>query len=178
MRGVRDELLAGAVELGELEPHPVERRSELADLVLVVVDDRLVERALRDPVGRLLQAPEPPCVERRDRETEPDRDQQRRHGGVEQPPLDERDRRELIGERAREEHHVAAREQRHRHLGVLAPLVPNAGADRAHVVAAASAVGSRLHLGSAGGGRVRQRQQRALLSAFRRRRGRRPASWR
>ena len=161
--GVRDELLAGAVELGELEPHPVERRGELADLVLVVVDHRLVEGALRDPVGGLLQAPEPPRVERRDREAEADGDQQRRHGGVEQPPLDERDRRELVGERAREEHHVAAREQRHRHLGVLAPVVPDAGAHRAHGRRGAQGRRIALHLGAADGGGVRQRQQRALL---------------
>ena len=118
------------VELRQLDPHPVERGGELADLVVAAVDDRLVERALGDPVGRPLQAPEPPRMDRGDGEPEHDRDQQGRHGRVQQPPLDERDGGELVRERAREEHHVAGGEQRHGHLRVLAALVPDAGADR------------------------------------------------
>ena len=105
---------------------------QLADLVRSVVDDRLVERPLRDPVGRALQPAEPARVDRGDREAEHDGDQQRDDGRVEQPPLDERDRRELVGERAREEHHVARGEQRHGDLGVLAAVVADAGAHGPH----------------------------------------------
>ena len=72
VRGIRDELLARAVELGELDPHPVERGGELADLVGAAVDHRLVERTLRDPVGGPLQPPEPARVDRGDREAEHD----------------------------------------------------------------------------------------------------------
>ena len=75
VRGVGDELLPGAVELGELDPHAVERGRQLADLVGVVVDDGLVERALGDPVGRPLQAAEPAGMERGDGEPERERDQ-------------------------------------------------------------------------------------------------------
>ena len=42
-----------------------------------VVDDRLVEGALGDPVGGALQAAEPAGVDRRDGEPEHDRDQER-----------------------------------------------------------------------------------------------------
>ena len=107
--GVGDELLAGPVELGELDAHPVERGRQLADLVRSVVDDGLVEGALRDPVGGPLQPAEPAGVDRGHGEAEHDGDQQRDDRRVEQPPLDERHRRELVGERAREEHHVARR---------------------------------------------------------------------
>ena len=143
VRGVRDELLAGAVELGELDAHAVERAGQLADLVGSVVDDRLVEGALGDPVGGPLQPAEPAGVDRGDGEPEHDRDQQGGHRRVQQPPLDERDRGELVGERAREQHHVARRQQRHGDLGVLPA---RRAATRARTVltflAAASAVGS------------------------------------
>ena len=55
VRRVRDELLPRGVELGELQAHPVERRGQLAELVGAVVDDRLVELALCDPVRSPLQ---------------------------------------------------------------------------------------------------------------------------
>ena len=58
---------------------------------------------------------------------EDERDQQGGHGRVQEAPLDERDRRELIGERARQQHHVARREERHGHLRVLASLVADPG---------------------------------------------------
>ena len=74
VRGIGDELLAGPVELRQLDAHAVERARELADLVVAGVDDGLVERALGDPLGRLLEAPEPPRVERGDDEAERDRE--------------------------------------------------------------------------------------------------------
>ena len=51
VRGVGDELLAGVVELRELDAHPVERARELADLVVAVVDDRGAEVSACDPLG-------------------------------------------------------------------------------------------------------------------------------
>ena len=77
--GVGDELLPGAVELRELDPHAVERRGQLAELVGAAVDDRLVEGALRDPVGGTLQATDPAGVDRGDGEPEHERDDRARH---------------------------------------------------------------------------------------------------
>ena len=125
--GVGDEFLPGAVELRELDPHPVERRGQLSKLVGAAVDDRLVERALRDPVRGSLEATDPAGMDRGDGEPEDERDEQGGHGRVQKPPFDELDRRELIGERARQQHHVARREERHRHLRVLPSLVAGPG---------------------------------------------------
>ena len=163
VRRVRDELLPRAVELGELEAHPVERRGQLADLVEVVVDHGLVERSLGDPVGGPLQTAEPACMHLRDREPEHDGDQQRRERGEEQPPLDECDGCELVRERARQQHHVAPGEQRHGDLGVLAPVVPDAGADRTDARRGTERRRVPLHLGAADRGRVGKREQRPFL---------------
>ena len=56
MGGVRDELLARVVELRELNAHPVERASELADLVVAVIDDRRAEVAAGNPLRRGLES--------------------------------------------------------------------------------------------------------------------------
>ena len=78
VRGVRDELAAGAIEHLEPDAHPLERRGELAELVAARVHDRLVEGAACDPLRRALEPPDPACVHRRqgiaghDREQEPD----------------------------------------------------------------------------------------------------------
>ena len=132
VRGVRDELLPGAVELGELDPHPVERRGQLADLVGVVVDDRLVERALGDQVGRALQTAEPAGMERRDREAEDERDQQRgdawrtRRRRLTSATVASWSESELDSNIT-----SPPGEQRHGDLRVLAPVVPHPGAHRA-----------------------------------------------
>ena len=55
MRRVCDELLAGVVELRELDAHAVERARELADLVVPVVDDRRAEVPARDALRSGLQ---------------------------------------------------------------------------------------------------------------------------
>ena len=44
----------------EPHAHPVERAREPADLVAARVDDRLVEAAARNPLGRALEPPDPP----------------------------------------------------------------------------------------------------------------------
>ena len=132
VRCVCDELLAGAVELRELDAHAVERSGQLADLIGAVVDHGLVEGTFGDPVGGPLQPPESPRVQRGDGEAEHERDQQGRRRRVQQSPLDELHRGELIGDGAREEHHVPRRQQRHRHLGIDPPVVTSAGPHRPH----------------------------------------------
>ena len=66
--GVGDELAPGVLEAGEALAHAVERARELAELVGARVDDRLVELAVRDALGRLLEATDPareePCAAR------------------------------------------------------------------------------------------------------------------
>jgi hypothetical protein len=129
--GVGDELLAGAVELRQLNAHPVERRRQLADLVVAVVHDRFVERPLGDAVGSSLKPSEPARVHRGNGEAEHDRDQERRDRRKQQAPLDEGDGRELVRERARQHQDVALGEQRHGDLRVLAAVVAHPGAHRA-----------------------------------------------
>ena len=68
--GVGDEFLPRLVELRELDPHPIERARELANLVVPAVDDRLVEGALGDAIRGLLEATEPASMDRGDREPE------------------------------------------------------------------------------------------------------------
>ena len=120
---IGDEFLARQVELCELDPHSIERACELANLVVPVVDDRLAERSLGNAIRGLLEAPETPSMDRSDREPERDGDQEGGERREQEPSFDEGDGGELIGERAREQHHVARREQRQGHLGVLAALV-------------------------------------------------------
>ena len=64
VRGVGDELAAGAVEVREAQAHALERAGELAELVRAVIDDRLVEAPGGDPVGGELEAADPPREER------------------------------------------------------------------------------------------------------------------
>ena len=49
----------------EPRSHALERRRQLAQLVVAVIDDRLVEAAAGDPVGRALEPPDPAgrCIE-------------------------------------------------------------------------------------------------------------------
>ena len=47
------------LELGEALAHPLERGGQLAELVPACIDDRLVEVAARDPLGRPLEPPDP-----------------------------------------------------------------------------------------------------------------------
>ena len=116
MRGVRDELLPGRVELRELDAHPLEGGSELAELVVAEIDHGLVELTLRDPVRGTLEAPDAARVERRRRAAEDRRDRERDTRRVEHPPLHDTHRRELVLDRRREEQDVA-RHERHRDLG-------------------------------------------------------------
>ena len=117
MRRVRDEFPPRALEPCQAQAHPVERRSELADLVAAVVDDRLVEAAARDPVGGPLEAPQPPGEEIGGAVAERQREQQRDHPGEQQPAANELDVRERVLERRAKDEHEALRE-RDRGLGV------------------------------------------------------------
>ena len=116
VRRVRDELLARRVELCQLDAHPLECGGELAELVLAVVDDRLVEPPLGDPVRRSLEPADPARVHRRGGAAQDRRDEQREPGRVEESTLHDADGRELILDRRREEEDVPRREQRHRYL--------------------------------------------------------------
>ena len=60
VRGVGDELAAGAVEVREAQPHALEGARQLAELVRAVIDDGLVEAPLGDPLGRGLEPADPP----------------------------------------------------------------------------------------------------------------------
>ena len=99
MRGVRDELAPRVVELGEPDPHPLERDGEVAELVAAAVPHRLVEIAARNPVRRTLEpantAGKDPCaaVAEQQRKYEPDA------GGQKHAPLNEVDAAELTLER-------------------------------------------------------------------------------
>ena len=67
MRGIGDELPPGVLELRQPQPHPLECRGELGELVPARVDDRLAEIAARDPVGGALQPADPAREDRRRR---------------------------------------------------------------------------------------------------------------
>ena len=127
VRRVCDELLACGVQLRELDAHALERCSELAELVSAEVDDGLVELALRDAVGRALEAPDAPRVERRRGASEDRGDRERDARGVQQPPLHDAHGGELVLDRGREKQDVS-REEGHRDLGErpAAPLDPAA----------------------------------------------------
>ena len=96
----------------ELHAHPVERRRELPELVVAVVDERLVEVTLGDPLGGALDpagsgargSPAATAAEQRARSSSAS------CRGEQQAPLDERHGRELIGERAGEQEDVAGEE--------------------------------------------------------------------
>ena len=75
--------------------HPLERRRERPELAAAGVDHRLVEAAIRDPVGRALEPPDPPREHARPAVAEQQGDQQRHAGGEQHAPLDEADAPEL-----------------------------------------------------------------------------------
>ena len=194
VRRVRDELLPGPVELGELDAHPVERAPPAG-------------RPRRCPSSTTGSSKAPSAIRSAARCRRPsrrawiaatanpehDRDQQRDDRRVEQPPLDERDRRELIRERAREEHHVAVGEQRSTATSAYSrPSCTMRARTVPALFAASSAVGiasrSRSrptadesarelqHLGSAGIARRRRRRRVRSRRSRRRRRSRRAAA--
>ena len=105
VRRVRDERLAGVVELCELDAHSVERVGEFADLVVAAIDDRRVEVAARDALRRGLQ-PQKPVGEhpgsREGRATSAKHERERRR--EQQALLDEANGRERVGERRLKEH--------------------------------------------------------------------------
>src|SRR3954468_5785055 len=110
MRGVRDELAAGTVEMREAKAHAVEGARQLSDLVLDRVDDLLLEVAARDPAGRLLEPPdamrEPQGVggpQGGEGAPEP-RHEEGGDSGEKQRGLDETDARKRVAERRRHEH--------------------------------------------------------------------------
>ncbi len=61
VRGVRDERPACILEPAELDAHHVQRAGEVRDLVAARVDDRLVERARGEALGRALQPSQAAC---------------------------------------------------------------------------------------------------------------------
>ena len=109
--GVRDELAPRAVEVLEADAHALERSGELPELVVPAVDDRLVEAAAGDAVGRTLEAPDSPGVHGGGGKAEHERDHESDQPGEDQPPLDELDARERVGERVAQQdvHALAAR---------------------------------------------------------------------
>ena len=111
VRRVRDELPPRALEPGQAQAHPVERRGELADLVAAAVDDRLVEAAARDPVGGPFEAPQPPGEEVGGAVPERQRKQKRDRPGEQQPAANELDVRERVLERSAEDEHDVLRER-------------------------------------------------------------------
>ena len=116
MRGVGDELAAGAVEPREPQAHPLERAGELTQLVRTVVDDRLVEAAGRDAVRGVLEPPDPPREEACARVAEQNGEHHRERAGLEHAAANHRDDLQLIVQRRLEHQHRAA--DRVRHLGV------------------------------------------------------------
>jgi hypothetical protein len=144
VRGVRDELLAGRVQLGQLHPHALEGPSELPELVLAEVDHRLVELSLRDPVRGPLEAADPARVHRRGDGAEAEGDRERGQRRVQELALDELDRGELVGKRRGQEHHPAGRQQRHGDFRVLAPATLDA--TPLHAVRACGVDGRRVTL--------------------------------
>ena len=60
VRRVGDELATRAVERVETRPHLLQGAREVADLVTLVVDDRISERSVRDAIGGSAQAGESP----------------------------------------------------------------------------------------------------------------------
>ena len=173
VRRVRDELLARRVELRELDAHPLERRRELAQLVVAEVDDGLVELALGDPVRGPLEPADPPRVQRRGRAAEDRRDRERDPRRVQQPPLDDPHRGELVLDRRREQEDVAV-EQRNgatspngRPPSLDAPARDRrlgGGLERDGVVATGPARAARI-------GERRQRERRPGRTPGRRRHG-------
>ena len=124
VRGVRDELAAGALELREAAAHALERNGQLRQLVAPRDDDGLVEAAAGDAVGGALEPPDAAREHGGEAVAEQRRDEQRRHGGEEDAPLHQLDVRERVAERRGEEDHGAARGvERERDLGV-ALVVP------------------------------------------------------
>ena len=69
------------------------------------VDDRLVEAAARDPLGRALEPQDPRRVHRCEQIADDDGEEQPDQAGDEQPPLDQIQARERVGERVAEQDH-------------------------------------------------------------------------
>ena len=88
VRGVRDERRPRALERLEAHAHLVERARELADLVLLAVDDRLAEGAVRDAVGGRAQARETPGERLRGQRAGEQRDREGECAADHEPALD------------------------------------------------------------------------------------------
>ena len=116
VRGVGDELPARVVEMRQADAHPLERRRQRAELAAARVHNRLVEAAVRNPVGRALQPPDSAREHPRAPVAEQKRDQQRHAGGEQNTPLDEPDAPEL--DRVAHEQRVAAAEYRGGGFGI------------------------------------------------------------
>ena len=70
-------------------------------------DDRLVEAAVRDPLRRHLEPPDPAGEERREQVAENDRECGRDRRGDDHAATDDLDRLEIVVERRRDEQHGA-----------------------------------------------------------------------
>ena len=90
---VGDELAPRVLELREAQAHAFEGARELAELVGAVVDDRLVELAVRDAFGRPLEPTDPPREEPCARVPRSDAAASAKRAGDEQTMLDELDAR-------------------------------------------------------------------------------------
>ena len=104
VRGVGDELAAGAVERRELEAHALERAGELAELVRRLVDHGLIEAAARDALRGALETTDAAGEERGERVAEQDREDGRERPGDDHTTLHDADRLEVVVQRRREEH--------------------------------------------------------------------------
>ena len=77
---------------------------QLRELVGAVIDDRLAEVAVGDPLGRLLEPPDPPREQRsRRRNRSRIANAHRDRAGDEDAPADDRDGLQLVVERRREQ---------------------------------------------------------------------------
>ena len=117
VRRVRHELASRVLEPCEPQAHALERPRELSHLVSPTVDDRLVEATARDPLGGLLEAPQPAREGPSAAVAEQQRPRERAQAGEQEPALDEVHVRKRILKRGRQEEDRSARGE-HRNLGV------------------------------------------------------------
>ena len=128
MGGVGDELAACMLEPGQAQAHAVERAGQLAELVGARILDRLVELAVRDPLGRPFEVADAAGEEARAAEAEQESGDERDQRGDQNPVLDQVDGRERVLERARDEDDVLRLPTCER-LGCLRVLLPAADHD-------------------------------------------------
>ncbi len=165
VRGLGDELLARVVEALELALHVVERRAELAELVVGVGLDAVGEVAARDLARGALEPLDAQRQRARHQVAAEHRDQERDRAADEDPPPHQRDVGLHVGEPVgehRDAAHAPALDQRLGHER-LAPEPRRLGGARG-LAGGERGLGDRLHvvdLDAAGVG-VGEHEQRVL----------------